>query len=635
MNLAYAIFGERLTEAIGWFLIHSLWQGALIALLLLVSAALLRKRSAQIRYYLSFIALILVVFSSALTFQKALNYADEKNKLKELIITQPELLKEYLGQEEIQQTLPKKIDRFSRARILIRSRIQQHFYWIVSLWILGLALYLFRILGGLYYQRRTLKAERHAPDPHWIEKLDEFVAKLNIRQRVQLFGSGIVKSPITTGFIKPIILLPISLLTGLTPEQFEAIIAHELAHIKRNDYLINIVQTLIDTVFFFHPGVWYISAQIRKERELACDDIALNLTKDPVAYAKALTLVQENDLYNGRFAMAFSPFRTTLLQRIKRLNKQITMKTNLSEKLIAGLLVISGIACLSFLIDGSYAYMKKDAENLYDEADSIAKQEPHKIIILKTKTDSAGKKVTTKQVYESKEDELDSLTVLMKEHGTPSDEAEKIFEVLLTEEDELLSDEIMRKIEITLKHLDEGDIEKSIAEVHTAFDNENIHIIIQDSMSELLSDSLELHTQLIVTEALGNAAEAMKTLEYEYKYIIDDVVDEKEMAKYIADAEIEMRKAEKEMRKAQIEMEIANREMRISEEEMRKAQKEKEMQDRYVITMNEELKKQKHDLYQQEMSLDEKEEALKIQLEKLEEELKEVKKQQKEEKKQK
>ncbi len=105
--------------------------------------------------------------------------------------------------------------------------------------------------------------------------------------------SRAIKSHVTTGFLKPVILVPASMISGLSPEQIYAILAHELAHIRRNDYIINVIQTLIETIFFFHPAIWYISVQIRKERENACDDIAVELTGDKVNYAKTLAFTQD------------------------------------------------------------------------------------------------------------------------------------------------------------------------------------------------------------------------------------------------------------------------------------------------------------------------------------------------------
>jgi bla regulator protein BlaR1 len=155
MNIAYSVFGEIMTESLGWFLIHSLWQGALIGFLLFVSLILLRKNSAQIRYYLSLAALLMIVISSSLTFRKAFHYASEKQELREFILNQPDQLKDYLSGKDASITSYVKRDKFSRTRVLIRTGIQQNFHWIVSLWFIGLIVYFMRLTGGLYYQTKS------------------------------------------------------------------------------------------------------------------------------------------------------------------------------------------------------------------------------------------------------------------------------------------------------------------------------------------------------------------------------------------------------------------------------------------------------------------------------------------------
>jgi len=137
------------------------------------------------------------------------------------------------------------------------------------------------------------------------------------------------------------------MLTGIPENQIEAIIAHELAHIKRHDYLVNILQSIIEIIFFFHPAVWYISSLVRNERENCCDDIALPLCDGSLTYAKALISVQEIVPGKVYSAVAFSGQKKQLLNRIKRMIMKPEMKSNLNDKIIASLIVIIGIVTLT------------------------------------------------------------------------------------------------------------------------------------------------------------------------------------------------------------------------------------------------------------------------------------------------
>ena len=155
------------------------------------------------------------------------------------------------------------------------------------------------------------------------EGLQQIVARLSRRlhigRGVRLLESTLVDVPTVIGWLKPVVLLPASALAGLSPQQLEAILAHELAHIRRHDYLVNLLQTLVETLLFYHPAVWWLSRRIRVERENCCDDLAVSLCGDPVTYATALADLEE---LRGAARPAFLAMAATggsLLQRVRRL----------------------------------------------------------------------------------------------------------------------------------------------------------------------------------------------------------------------------------------------------------------------------------------------------------------------------
>jgi bla regulator protein blaR1 len=165
------------------------------------------------------------------------------------------------------------------------------------------------------------------------------IKKAQISQHVYLFESALAKTPMTIGYFEAVILLPMGLATGLSVKELEAVLAHELAHIRRADYLVNILQTLVEIIFFFHPAIWYISAKIREERENCCDDLAMEMVGDKIHLAKALTNVE---LFRQResLAMAFGGNKQNLLSRVQRILGVNSSKTRSYEGFFAVVLVI-------------------------------------------------------------------------------------------------------------------------------------------------------------------------------------------------------------------------------------------------------------------------------------------------------
>ena len=141
--------------------------------------------------------------------------------------------------------------------------------------------------------------------------------QLHIRRPVRLLESASVAVPTVIGWLRPVVLMPASALAGLSPEQVQAILAHELAHIRRHDYLVNLLQTLVETLLFYHPAVWWLSRRIRAEREHCCDDLAVSLCGDPYTYARALADLE--GLRTPSVPLALAATGGSLLERVRRL----------------------------------------------------------------------------------------------------------------------------------------------------------------------------------------------------------------------------------------------------------------------------------------------------------------------------
>lgn len=220
--------------------------------------------------------------------------------------------------------------------------------YITGLYMMGLVLHAFRLLGGFMHIHHISRPKNLLQDSVWSAKADELIKKLKIAKKVSLYFSEQVQIPLTIGHLKPIIIFPFALINNLDNSQVEAILLHELAHIKRHDYLLNILQCIMETILCFNPFVWLISKTIRQEREYCCDDVVVDEEEySNYTYASALFIVAQQNSQSYALAMASAGSKKyPLLNRIKRLNN---MKTNESLPKF-NLAVIIAIAAIGVLL---------------------------------------------------------------------------------------------------------------------------------------------------------------------------------------------------------------------------------------------------------------------------------------------
>ena len=339
MNTVYTFLTGEVGYALGWTVVHSLWQGMLIALLLAGALIGLQKRSAQLRYVLSNLSLLLLLAASGATF---FSYYQVEEKSQGSLGS---------GGRTLGAASSRMVDEtFTLAHVAqeFEAYFEEHLPLILCIWILGVAFFALRLLGGIAYVQH-LKHHKVAPlSPSWQQRLQQLATQLPLRRPVALMESALVKTPMAIGYLKPVVLLPIGAINGLSAEQVEAVLAHELAHIYRRDYLFNILQSLIEALYYFNPAVWWISANIRMERENCCDDIAVALCGNSLAYAKALVKIEEASQSNPRMAMALArKGKGRLLHRIKRILNQPQNKSHIMEKFTATALLLAAILFLS------------------------------------------------------------------------------------------------------------------------------------------------------------------------------------------------------------------------------------------------------------------------------------------------
>ena len=214
-------------------------------------------------------------------------------------------------------------------------------------WLLFFTLKSLKMAGGLLYIQRIRNYKVHEVSEEFNDKIKAFADQIGIKQAVRLVQSELVKVPVAVGWLKPVILLPMGIILQLSTEQLDSILWHELAHIRRRDYLVNILQGLVETVFFFNPGLLWLSSLIRAEREACCDDMVLSRMNRKANYLEALLAFSYED--NSRMPLAMSiGSGNQLRDRLKRMIDKENKRLSVAEKvvLVAGLVVLSAFTGL-------------------------------------------------------------------------------------------------------------------------------------------------------------------------------------------------------------------------------------------------------------------------------------------------
>ncbi len=366
MENLFTPFSHALQYALGWMVIHSLWQAMVIALFTGIILLVLRKKSAQVRYVVGNIALVAILVSAVSTFAY---YYNSETEAREAVLTvdpgestlvnaentlaipseqAAQAEKTIIKVREEDQTLADSPLIGAGGFEMFKAYFNNNIPLILTIWVLGMALFLLKILGSISYVYFIRSRHNFSVDEYWLEKLDFLKAKLNLSKSIELVESALVRSPVVVGHLKPVILFPIGVINRLSPKDVEAILAHELAHIARHDYIFNILQSLVEALFYYHPAVWWLSAQVRNERESACDEIAIQLTGDSIHYAKTLVTVQEMAFFPLSTALAFAgqPKQSQFLLRIQRILKQ-KQNPNVMEKLIATFFIVGSLVVLT------------------------------------------------------------------------------------------------------------------------------------------------------------------------------------------------------------------------------------------------------------------------------------------------
>jgi len=319
-------------------LLHSLWQGVLLAVLTALIISLTTRANAKFRYNLFVGCLVLFVAGVGTTFCIELNNFIPSSRLYTTGLGSPAL-----GDTVMQSGA---IQAFSGSSLLdgLIGYLNKYSSTIVLVWFLIICVKSVRFMVDM----RTLVQIRTTQVYHsgtvLARKVQHLATQYGIKQRVQILQSGIIKVPMVLGHFKPLILVPLGLINGLSTEEVNAILSHEIAHIKRRDYLVNILQSATEILFFFNPAVLWVSNRIRTEREHCCDDLAVSNVKTKKDYIKALVSCHEFAAVTPNYVMAINGGKNQLVHRVQRLISSRNHSLNKLEKVIIGLVLISAIA---------------------------------------------------------------------------------------------------------------------------------------------------------------------------------------------------------------------------------------------------------------------------------------------------
>lgn len=358
------LLSQETIQALGWTILHSLWQAALIAILLVISLIILRKNSSKMRYFVTSLAMLTVLMVSIITFISINRFQSHQSSASDSpMIAIPEGQVMEITVEKTSSGIP-----FYQTLNHFGIYFEQHLPLIVSIWFIGVVLLALRFLGAFAYLQRLKHHKTQEASEYWKGTLKYLSSQVGVKQSVQLFESALVQVPMVIGHFKPVILLPLGALTGLSQHQIESILAHELAHIKRHDYLINILQSLLEIVLFFNPFVWWISSKIREERENCCDDIAVAVTGDHLTFVKTLATLEELKWQSMPYAVAFAgQSKGGLFNRVNRLLQRKNRASSFSEGFTSALVLILCLAVVSLQARTPYTWIEEKISGTIQE----------------------------------------------------------------------------------------------------------------------------------------------------------------------------------------------------------------------------------------------------------------------------
>jgi beta-lactamase regulating signal transducer with metallopeptidase domain len=344
---------DNILRAVCWTLLHSLWQGLIFAIIAGTIMVLTKKASSALRYNLLCCGMLLFLAVGSYTFYLQLHtdggtnasanagpVASQLNTVKPTLQNVPQAVQTAPG-AGVTPGATHTVKTFIDSLV---AYFDTHAALVVVVWFILFLARFVKLLSGLVYAQRIRHYQTNLAPEEWQQRLKQLLDKVRISRPVSLLESALIKVPVVVGVLKPVILVPIGMLAHLPADQIESILLHELAHIRRRDYLFNLVQHIVDTVFFFNPALIWISSLIRTERENCCDDVAIRETQSRRQLIEALVSFHEYRQRAGQFAVAFPGDKENqVVKRVKRIVHKKNHSLNAGERvvLMGSLLILS------------------------------------------------------------------------------------------------------------------------------------------------------------------------------------------------------------------------------------------------------------------------------------------------------
>ena len=327
--------------ALGWTLLHFCWQGAAIAVLYAAADRMTMRLGVKVRYGVALLALMLMPVAALVTF------VEQERLVVHVTQGGHEIAASQLGvmHASVVKNLPMVAPMVESSEIWIAGNARHLLPWIDGMWLVGVLLLALRAAGGWYELQRVRRCARLAIPVEVEASFQRVLKQLRMGRKIALRISDEVISPMAMGVWRAAVILPVSALMQLAPAQLEAVLAHELAHIRRWDYLYNLLQTTVECLLFFHPAVWWVSRCTRDLREACCDEVAARSCEDPVIYAEALLQLEEQRSRSLQMAVALKGNNGSLLIRVRQiLGEGMTMERTTTSGVrvaVAGAIVLA------------------------------------------------------------------------------------------------------------------------------------------------------------------------------------------------------------------------------------------------------------------------------------------------------
>jgi bla regulator protein blaR1 len=528
MEKLLQIFDSNFTSAFGWTLLHSFWQGIALSLIYAIFQRLVL--SSDRKYFLGMGLLLLQVILTIGTFYSLYQSPTNTDSVGLQNVTKSGVV--------ILQSADYQLNTIQSLQIFF----SQNLFLFVKIWMLGVVFLIVKFIISFAYAEYLTKSGLQNPSEKLIGIYNSVLEKIQISKSIRLYESDKITLPLVIGHFRPFILMPVGLVSKMSLKEIEAILIHEIAHIKRNDFLLNIFQSFIEIFYFFNPAIWWISSRIQIEREHCCDDFSVNRTGDKLLLVKALAQV-ESFRQTPQLAMAFGRKRNSLLNRVHRILEINQQKKHPNLGFI-GAIVFVGLVVNYFIFSpqNSFAQTKQNPQN-----QGVTIKNTSKDTWTQVKTDTLPKKSIV-QFHNDKN------SMIISNDG----------DILINGKKLELSDEKQAKV---LKHIKEIEFLEAQMKPHT--DQIERYSKEIEGLAKNIEEGYSPQMQILVNQINAQAAQMNKNAKLQEKQI-KEMSRLNEGDKRYVDLEKLIEKQEKEYAVFEKAIEASQKEMEEIEVKMQK-----------------------------------------------------------------